>query len=1331
MQTNTGTGGAGRRLLRLVGLVLAPPAVALLALLVGLACYLAFLPSDLLRRGALPLARQALNHPNLQLDGLHISLASGVELRGLWLGPPAGYTAPLLSLRRLELRWDLSRVLDGEIRVRKLHLERPVVRVEQRHGKLNWVAFLDGLPKSKDPPKEEPKTEPSPLKVWLDRVAVLDLGAVVDDGNHRVVLDRLDIGVHGLYSALESHLHVALDLASRKPDGPSLVLQQRTPLALLARLDARLALDARVRQLHAPTGKVALRLDLATKELRSPWMLAPARLGLELAAGGDLPRDRAALDRLALDLNGTPLLRLSGKLQGLGDPKHVDLLLKQLQLPLTVLAPYARALVPDVDFGGVIAVRDLRVAGPVADLKARKLPDLRARVAVTKVWARLDSKPGAKGGAPILVRDLDLWLDLASAAPGRSVATTQAQLLAALPTSAALLKGEVPSPSLPPPAALVGRIRLGRFSGFGAQARGLDLALAAGVALRGLNPGRFAARLRLRLPGATLRHKAVGQLRAKLGAELQAVGDLSSGEVTLDRLALRVSDLVKLRASGRVEGWGKHSLRAKLELQPLDLEQTLAWLPAKLRAPLVSTTLRGRVGLKLQARGRLPAPGSDPLRAPLTADARLSLARIFVHRRDPAGAMRLAGLNGAITLRGKPTDLRLSTRLKLSRLAMPGQQLTVSGLELPLSARVTPRMVQAKLELTTRRAELAGATRLDARGAHATVELRAALPTHRLIKGRSGRLGRTSVTLSTGFSRALFKVPHNEIHLANEATRIKLDYLPGKRGKPNRSTVALQARVGQLTHVQQKLKLRGLRLAFNDANSGAPTILLPKPKLKLKGLNASHTLVLELERVEHGRLGLVASGLRLDEQAQGKGFSLLKGGKVYLDGVDGKFKLKLGSLAMAGVLDRPLRNNTVEVDLSMGQLHPIPSTFKLRRVALRVPSRGIYADVTGHARDLFPLSKTRLPPFDLNLSAGVANRPASRRAKATFLWPNIRGAGKLGLQLRLRPMAADRLRLDGKLLADDFSLWVRSRPPKGSAGPRREGDMVLRKINARLPVAQEVMLALPRWWLPKPRRLISRRGASVLYNTMRPYRKGQASFTLGGLKLDERIGATRRTIAVDRVALDLAMADNALRLSRMYVKLFGGDIVGALQAQLLSIYPLDPVLMVRTQITGVNLGYLDPEVTSYSPETEVSAMVDLSYRPRREELAGRINITRLSLKMLDSLLAYIDPDKTNAGVQQNRKLINAWYIKWVDPKVKLVSIWISHGNLNMDIELDAWAFVGTLLKRITRDMRIRRVNILPLLRQNVAPHFNKLERSMGQATGLKTKNKEQRPKNEK
>ena len=1291
-------------MLRLLGKILAAASVALFALVVGLCSFALFPPAGLLRLGALPLVREALGHKRLDIGHLTIRPLTGLELRDVWLGAPAGYTEPLMTIRRVVVRWDLSRILQQDVRVLQLQVERPLVRVESRQGKLSWLAFLENMPKSK--PKPEEPREPSKLKIRMDRVSVIGLGISLDDGQRQVILDSLHLALHGLWSERQSDLHLALQVERRTPGKPNLALMQRVPPALEADLETELDLDIRVKQVHRPSGSVDLRLGLSSRRIKAPWKLAPVKLALELQASGDLPKERARVAKLGLTFNNEELLSLRGALTRLSSSRDLEMVLTRLHLPLDRLAPYARALVKGVDFGGTVEIQELEVAGPLATL-SRRLPRLKGVIDARKVWARVET-----GKKPMLVKDLSLRLAVASAGKGRKTVTTYQKMKELLPSVQALPSPELPSEQPAPPVradpsaavlpvSLTGWVTMGSFTGAGARVGRLDLRLAAGAALDGFSPREVAARVRLAVPALSYTSHATGRVQTSARCILAGGGDLKAGDLSLDRLALSVSNLIRLHASGQVTAWGKDSLSARLKLAPVDLGRLWAWLPGKLRRPMPALKLRGSVGLDLRASGRVPKSGTSPLRAPVKFSARLKLDRVAMSDRTLKLAFK--GLSGTVDARGKPSDLRLETRLRLAALRKPDQQLTVLGLGLPMKARITPRGVVASVRLSTTQVEMKK-TLMKALGLHLDVKLRAALPVHRLILGRQAPLGKTSLDLRAGFERLRLNAPANRIAVGEERTRLKLTYAPGSG-----TVVDFQTDIDSFRHARQEITTRGIRLTFHDRSTGLGRMVLPRPKLSLQGLNARHKLHLGVKYLHYGAQGLRITGLSLDQVGAGTNITLRKSGQVHADSVAAKVTLGIGSLTRRGLITRALRNNLVVLDLSARGLKPVPKSFKLRRLALSLPSRGLYLIASGQASDVVPFSTTNLPDFDVNLAAGVKN-PRGQRKQATFLWPNIHGSGKAGFALRLQRTAADRVRLDGRIHAGAFNLWTEKKGPSPSS-------LHLRDIDANIPITQEVRLTRRGFRLPPPRKLISDRGASVLYNTMRPYRKGRSSFSMGGLTMVQQLGATTREVSLDRISLDLAIRDNALLLSRMYIKLFGGDIVGALQAQVRSLVPLDPILLARAQITGVKLDHLNPRATTISKETEVSAMVDLRYRPQKGKLEGRVNITRLSLKMLDALLVAIDPARTNISVQKNRKFLKAWYTRLADPRIKLVSIWISHGNLNMDIRLDAWFVVGTILKKIVRDMRIRRVNILPLMRQHVTPHLRKLGRSMEKATG--------------
>ena len=77
---------------------------------------------DLLRRAVLPVARKALNHDNLQIGMLKLRPLSHIELQDVWLGPPQGFKKPMLSVKRIVVRHDISQVGNGMIRVEQVQV---------------------------------------------------------------------------------------------------------------------------------------------------------------------------------------------------------------------------------------------------------------------------------------------------------------------------------------------------------------------------------------------------------------------------------------------------------------------------------------------------------------------------------------------------------------------------------------------------------------------------------------------------------------------------------------------------------------------------------------------------------------------------------------------------------------------------------------------------------------------------------------------------------------------------------------------------------------------------------------------------------------------------------------------------------------------------------------------------------------------------------------------------------------------------------------------------------------------------------------------------------
>lgn len=1358
-----------RLALRLVlGLML-----GLLALVVSVVCFALFPPSDLLRRAVIPVARQVLNHPNLDVGYLKLRPLSEIEIRDIWLGPPAGYSRPMCTVKRIVVRHDLRQIQGGLIRVEQVQVERPFLTVEHRGGKLNWVAFLEGLPKSEPTPEDKTPSEPSSLRILIDRVALIGIGADVDDGAHRARLDSLHLALWGMITPERTDAHLTLELESPRRGQPSVSLLQRAPTGahhsalqsgsprprtpknertgdLGAELETNLRLELRatqrpvLRQDLKPDIRACVNLDLnvASRSIQAPWTVPPVTLQARLSAEADTMKDQARLHQLQLSLNQAELLRLKGALAGLFKPRQMELLLSRLHLPLDRLAPYLRAVEPGLDVGGDVELRGLKL---VSDLDGARLPVLGGTITLRKVRATM------KRGN-LSLKDLDMTLAL-STRPAAGVAPTPAAVLAALPS----LSDKPEPPRQAQGVQVHGHIQLGLVRAAGAVIHNLDLRLAAGADLRGLSTLQaFASKVHLRVPRLHVHHPKLGPVGLGLNIDLNASGDWRRKLVRLNQLRVELPELLGLRLTGLAEELGQRRLALELQLEPAPLARLLARLPAGLRRQLQGRQASGRVTVGLKVAGRLPKTlSADPARLlelPVTIGARIGLQDVGLE--DRVLGLSLRRLNGEITCDGRPSDLRLATDLQLAAVTKQDLKLSVEQLRLPLAVHFTPRQLEARIGLSARRL-----TRTDmglvTTGLQLDLQSTTAVPPlSRLLARGTPPLGRTHLTLKHGTAGFRMAVPGNHLRTGPIENRLELTYDPAVADSVH---LTLNSGVAWLTQKEQRARLRGLSVAGTFAAalpvqrligggpaamgraSGRLTLGLDELRLATPGNNLSGErfgVVVELDHdpnrpeavraattvtvgtLDHDQQQVRVCDLKLVERSAVRGIVLrLPQPVIKLDRVDNHMRLELGSVHRRGL--HTLKRTTLELD---AELTRELKDAHVRRLSLRLPSNGVRLDLTGKAGGLLPFSPRKLPELDLMLEAGLVNPKADGYGHATFLLPGLRTSGKAGLKLHVRG-GGQPLELDARLLATAFNLWS----ARGAIQREKDGSSLtiatrvhVRDLNMDLPLSQSITLdGRGGVTLPRPQGSIFERsetGNSVLQSTLRPYGGRRSAMSLGGVQVKQEIIARdpagklqttiRRTLGVDRIAMDLAIRDSSVFLDRFYLKLFDGDIAGSMQAQLLGLRPgqiPDVRLQLKMQVTGVNLAHLDPAATRRGADTEVSALLDLRAEPYRESVEGRINITRLSLKMLDSLLAYLDPNNVNQSVRENRKLINSWYFKLVNPKVKLISIWINHGNLNMDIEMNTIAGVNALVQRNLRQNSVRRLDILPFLRDLLGP----------------------------
>ena len=1258
--------------------LLASPLLLIAALLSLILFLPQLLPGERLRDEAM-FALGELLGVSVRIEEVRYHPLTGAELLGLTVGPPEGFERDLFRARRLALRYDLSGLLRGRLAVREVALEDAHLVLETRGGQRNVdviaARFASGAPETQEPeaPSAPLRGPLSPLELTLERLLLgpvrlelagegphAELSGVVFRGSGAVTPERIDLGfelVVGPAEAEASNLRLALaaEDAAGQPLEATATLRFRQGLELAALGSDGLV----VQRVGAGTH---LELALATRWGASE--LSPLALGAEAALVLDGAADRLALERLELTLDETSiasgrfgveglhalLLEVMGAAPGealaatLGlSPRHptavAKLELAHLALPLDTLAPHAAPFVPDLRFGGRLAVEELRVEGTGAELVAGTPAQLAGRIS-------FDELTFAQGADLNLAR-LAGALELSRAEPD------------------ALAGGASPY-------ALAGALELGRVRQGPTRVGSGRVELEVGVtALAHPPPGPLRARLAVALEDLVAEAATVGRV------ELEA--NVSGDDVLHAPRSAEVPVEVALRAAAaRVRLHGGEELPEVVVLARARPLEVLAPSPAPIgfevsvKAPRFVSPELAVVGLGLQLAGTV----EDPRRGEpfdLTSSAELTIAEVELPQ---AGLQRLRlkldqRFEGVAERRlpgpGKPEARAQGER---GRVASAPSEPGPAGL-LPARAHFDvelsiPRVVGKGAELVGFESALSATARVAAD----LEQGRAEIPRFDLNLGEALR-----VELSGRARRIFAPTPHLEVQLA--VPRLDLE-----------KTVALVPPA--LRGEARDLTATGVLSATLGIQGRAPG---PKEALSLENVPFQGDLALKMEGV-----GLTSAALGLHVEAlsgrlggrveSGKAtasadVTLARASQTTPEGTAAVEQLRLTTAL--GFDDRVwsvtsgLQARAVQVPGKAGEqggavfrlaaTYPQRGDIDVRLLHVEVPAAGIELDASGRLR--------RQKFGTLRPELSVLGRIDLERLRAFV--PELEGAtGRLEARLDVRSPNATAADIEGLLTLDGVSFVA----PDG---------LVLENATGRLPVAQRVVLPEPRFDL----RVASARGAfeddlearldelaarfvraralldaeNILlvaprtadHQAMRPY----AGVRGAELRI-ERVAVGRALL--EDVIMEGAWRSGVLRLDRLQTRLWEGDILGDLALQLTG--DLNLRTRMRGTLTALNLDvpYAAakgiPAVTKASQKElyKASATMDMAFALRERSVNGRVDVLRLSKPLVERLFGAIDPTGESAAVRALALSERAGV------RPTSAKIWISHNLLNAQVD---------------------------------------------------------------
>lgn len=1212
--------------------------LAVCALLSGVVLAAVNPPSRLLRLAALPLLRKALHHDQLQLGKLTLRPLHLLELENLELGAPAGFKEPLLRVRRITLQYDLSKLLSFSgpraIKVSRLEIDQPQVVLEKKGETNNWQAFLGGLPKSeKKADQANSGGGAFPLDVGLSGFRIDEVSARYLSESQRFAINDLDLFASGEFGATSGKLLFGLRLGQKSAKEGNLSLS--TPIGGNERIAAQFAfktvLDLEVDQFDPPAATIRLNSELASHKIDSVLLLPAIKIALRSEARANLGRREASLKQFYLSLNDQPVVELVSTLDDLGKENRLQVELRQLNLPLTMLATYLKPFFPELDFGGAVRLEDVKAGAPLESRSIDDLDDVSGTLRIDNVWGVLKSK---RGRPRLSTKDINATLSFHS---GKTTTAGEKSL------------------------SVSGSTNVGQLKVAGAKLRGIAIETESRVQLKDGKPITFAGNLGLRIPHIDYTHPATGPISTRVKLQLAASGNLPDQSIQVKELTLNIADLLLAKLSGTARLSKRRPFAAELAVAPIHLTKLINALPARVRRQLAAFGLRGKVGLHLKAGGFPPQGKLDPLNLPLHYVAKVSLDGVgLTHAQN-----QLQGLAGWLELRGKPrASITLSSNLKAKRLLAKAARVELRQIALPIKVVVNESGLAADLVLES------GSINTDSFVANNPTRIKLAgkfrLPIHRLIENRPLEVSAADLTLQVDAGDGELKLPDGKVLAKNLQFKARIDHR-AKSKSPTQIKTALT--IASLSNPRRKASTDGIDVSLK-AQLPNTHVRLPRPAI-----------------AEEGAVEL---------------------------------KLNLKRVRYPSAFKEPLKNNSLSLILSLNK----DGRLVLRNCGLNVPTQGLALSASGSIDRALALLSQKfgpLPPLGLGINVSIEKPMAQTLAGAHYLAPGLKMGGMLGLKLSVVGKGGKELSVSGRVAADELSVWKRAvqlRKKTDGNLERQIAIMALKGVNADIPIAQDVHLQFGSGRLSfavagaKRSIFQSHQSSSALYRTMRPYLGRQSSFSITEARLKQNVAeinpaghllaATDREFKAGPFALDLAIADSSVFLNRLYLGLFDGGISGAIKAQpVLDTKYFDLRTQLQTQITGVNLAYLDPQAKRHGPNTQLSALVDLKYQLCRPDLThGRVEITKISLEHLDALLAYLDPNNLDKKIQLYRKLLKGLIAQILKPRITRVSIDVRHANLNMDVRIETRAIaapLGAYVNRLLKQNPIRRFNLLPIL----------------------------------
>ncbi len=359
--------------------------------------------------------------------------------------------------------------------------------------------------------------------------------------------------------------------------------------------------------------------------------------------------------------------------------------------------------------------------------------------------------------------------------------------------------------------------------------------------------------------------------------------------------------------------------------------------------------------------------------------------------------------------------------------------------------------------------------------------------------------------------------------------------------------------------------------------------------------------------------------------------------------------VRVGKLEKSGLLDDP-------VGVSAGfELLADGPDLKIKNISAKIPQKAISISISG---DVSEYIKAPRPKLDMAISFN------SR--KKVDLMKGLSAQGAVAFKGSLISPREKELAMSGGLKFDRLDVFYQERGH-------------LRDINGEIKMSQGVGYSKGLELATNQARNETGVPYAALYDLMRPYVKKGYDLTLGSISFEG--------YEAGPLSMDIAWDNGNLLINRYDLTLFDGGTTGKIRA---SYNKGVPEYSIYSNIAGIKF---DRIFKDKKGGKEMGVNADLNLKGKGTDIEGEVNVTKIGKDILDRGLLRLDPNESNPQIVDIRKKVTG--LGWVP---KEVSIWIRHGELNMDITLQRKKF--TLLNIVSLEkIPVRRVPVGYLIKK--------------------------------